>query len=259
MIIPIIIFVLLVCLCLTVRLESPEKKGERGEANIVKDLWKFRYDIYGGYCLRNVYVPYKGKTTEIDVVYITPKGIFVIESKNLSGYIFGSENQPQWTTTLYAGANSLKSSYKYKFYNPIWQNTTHIKALQEYLGEIRVYSFVVFGSNCELKSINYNPENVCICREDSFKNIIKQKLGNLETVYDKETMDLFYERLLPLTGVNTEIREQHINSIKEITNGYICPRCGGKLVLRTAKNGKNAGNKFYGCSNYPSCRYTRNI
>lgn len=38
-----------------------------------------------------------------------------------------------------------------------------------------------------------------------------------------------------------------------------CPRCGGMLVLRTAKKGANAGNSFYGCSNYPKCRYVQNI
>ncbi|MEH6357445.1 MAG: restriction endonuclease [Pseudomonadales bacterium] len=35
-----------------------------------------------------------------------------------------------------------------------------------------------------------------------------------------------------------------------------CPRCNGKLVLRMAKKGPNSGNKFYGCSSFPKCRYT---
>lgn len=38
-----------------------------------------------------------------------------------------------------------------------------------------------------------------------------------------------------------------------------CPRCGGDLILRTAKKGVNVGQQFYGCSNYPKCRYVRNI
>ena len=38
-----------------------------------------------------------------------------------------------------------------------------------------------------------------------------------------------------------------------------CPRCGGNLVLRVANRGKNAGNQFYGCSNYPKCRYVKEI
>lgn len=38
-----------------------------------------------------------------------------------------------------------------------------------------------------------------------------------------------------------------------------CPRCGGELVQRTAKKGKNVGNKFWGCKNFPNCDYTLNI
>lgn len=36
----------------------------------------------------------------------------------------------------------------------------------------------------------------------------------------------------------------------------VCPKCSGELVERTAKRGPNAGNTFYGCSNFPKCRYT---
>ena len=34
----------------------------------------------------------------------------------------------------------------------------------------------------------------------------------------------------------------------------ICPKCGGQMVLRTAKSGTNAGNRFWGCANFPNCR-----
>ena len=33
-----------------------------------------------------------------------------------------------------------------------------------------------------------------------------------------------------------------------------CPTCGSKMILRKTKSGANAGRKFWGCSNYPSCR-----
>ena len=46
-------------------------------------------------------------------------------------------------------------------------------------------------------------------------------------------------------------------SVNEDT--LVCPKCGGELVLRTAKKGANIGSQFYGCSNYPNCKYTRNI
>lgn len=39
---------------------------------------------------------------------------------------------------------------------------------------------------------------------------------------------------------------------------YKCSRCGGNLVLRTACRGVNAGNQFWGCENFPKCRYIRN-
>ena len=38
-----------------------------------------------------------------------------------------------------------------------------------------------------------------------------------------------------------------------------CPKCGNELILRTATKGANVGNKFYGCSSFPKCRYIENI
>ena len=36
-----------------------------------------------------------------------------------------------------------------------------------------------------------------------------------------------------------------------------CPKCGQTMVLRTARQGPNAGSQFWGCSDYPNCRGTR--
>ncbi len=83
-------------------------KGHCGEAKLERSLDTLDFFGYDGYCLRNVYVPIKnGSTSEIDVVYITRKGLFVIESKNYSGFIFGNESNRYWTSTLYAGKNWL--------------------------------------------------------------------------------------------------------------------------------------------------------
>ena len=38
-------------------------------------------------------------------------------------------------------------------------------------------------------------------------------------------------------------------------NERVCPRCGNPLVLREAKRGEHIGEKFWGCSNFPHCRY----
>jgi restriction system protein len=45
--------------------------------------------------------------------------------------------------------------------------------------------------------------------------------------------------------------------IGEILNDdrKLCPRCEHPLVIRTATKGMNQGEQFWGCSNYPRCRY----
>lgn len=57
-----------------------------------------------------------------------------------------------------------------------------------------------------------------------------------------------------------ESRKAHVSSVKtqvamrkEMISNRICPRCGGALLIRQGKYGS-----FYGCSNYPKCRYTYN-
>jgi restriction system protein len=37
----------------------------------------------------------------------------------------------------------------------------------------------------------------------------------------------------------------------------ICPKCGGEMVIRTARKGPNPGLQFWGCSNYPKCRFSK--
>lgn len=91
-----------------------------------------RYEKEGTRFLFNLYIP-KGEngTTEIDMLMLSAKGLFVFESKNYSGWIFGSERQPEWYQALPHGRGR---SRKEAFYNPIMQNHTHIRHLQELLG-----------------------------------------------------------------------------------------------------------------------------
>ena len=38
-----------------------------------------------------------------------------------------------------------------------------------------------------------------------------------------------------------------------------CPKCGATMVTRTARQGANAGNTFWGCPKYPACKGVRQI
>lgn len=112
---------------------TPEHIGNQGEKIIANKLSWVRFCRKRGNLLQNIYLSNSnGETSEVDLLYITSKGAFVIESKNYAGFIFGDEHSKNWTATLYAGKDFLsrKRVNYYHFYNPIWQNNTHIKCLR---------------------------------------------------------------------------------------------------------------------------------
>lgn len=122
--------------------------------------------------LKNLYLPMKGKTTEIDLLMIHEKGIFVFESKNYSGWIFGSEDQLKWT-------QCFKSGQREHFYNPIKQNRTHIKALATFLNmpEDAFSSYIVFSERCELKKIPlFVDGDVTILQRQNMLYFLKRRL-----------------------------------------------------------------------------------
>ena len=98
-------------------------------------------------------------TTQIDVVMLSPKGIFVFEAKNYSGWIFGRERDQNWTQTL---LKRTRQSHKERFYNPIKQNASHVKYLEKILKlkmpiwSVPILSIVVFSDKCVLKDITVN-------------------------------------------------------------------------------------------------------
>ncbi len=239
-------------------------KGKVGESLTAKKLGWIKLFGKDGKLLQNIYIPKPdGTTTEIDLLYITAKGIFVIESKNYSGYIFGNERSPKWTVTLYGGKDFLgrKKVEKIQFYNPIWQNNTHIKFLKKYLGEdTQTISVIVFSERCELKDITLSSKDLYVCNRDQIAKVMKKAWGAYPDILDESQIEAIYSKLEPLTNADEALKQQHIENIHErLDSTEVCPKCGGKLVLRTAKNGPNAGKQFYGCSNYPKCKFTRSL
>lgn len=113
--------------------------------------------------LTNIYLPKKdGTTTEIDLLMVDTTGIYVFESKNYSGWIFGDEKSKMWT-------QSLKGGHKNKFFNPIWQNKGHISALDNYLdGQFSeaFYSYIIFSERCELKKVNFSSSNISVIKRN---------------------------------------------------------------------------------------------
>lgn len=239
-------------------------KGRAGETKVAHKLGVLDLFGYEGKCLRNLYVPRKnGGTTEIDVIYITRKGIFIIESKNYIGYIFGDDSAYNWTSTLYGGKTWYggKKVIKNHFYNPVKQNRKHINALREYLGGITAFSIIVFGDGAELKNITLSAPDVRGCNSRKLNAHIRDIWNYDPDVYSESQVINIYNRLLPLTNADRQVKQAHVKMIENRKNNPGTgnwPWCGGNLVLRTAKTGKYAGKNFYGCSNYPRCKFIQN-
>lgn len=192
--------------------------------------------------LKNVYLPLKGKTTEIDLLMLHEKGIFVFESKNYSGWIFGDSEQLNWT-------QSLPNGEKNHFYNPVRQNNTHIKALAAYLGKpIEDFvSYIVFSERCTLKKVPNDTPAVVIVRRPNMLKKLRATLKAAPLLYTHEEIQSMANFLKGTTNKTTEEKQQHITDLKTK-----CPFCGSDLVLRKGKYGT-----FWGCSTYPKCRFTR--
>ena len=130
-------------------------KGFLGETVINVAMWlKLEKDVY--HRLNGITLPRaNGGSTQIDHIIVSVYGIFVIETKNYKGWIYGSENQRQWTQVFSNGS-------KFKFQNPLHQNYLHIKTLADLLGlELSYFhSMISFIGECELKTRDELPEHV---------------------------------------------------------------------------------------------------
>lgn len=101
-----------------------------------KGKWLFRLRL-----------PHGEDFTEIDALFICSRGAFILESKNISGRIYGKPSQPDWVQTL----KTEKGIRKKRFFNPLMQNAAHLHALREICGEdVPAFPMVVLSGDCEV-------------------------------------------------------------------------------------------------------------
>lgn len=218
-------------------------KGERGE-KIVADILGDTIP-HQQYVIHNLLFQINSrKSCEIDHIYINQYGVWVIETKNYSGTIYGNDKQLKWTQVLHSGE-------KNQFYNPIKQNATHIYHLTKVLNmQNKFFHTVVVFLNADISNIPidtlYTQNTVYTIKNKPTK--IQLSVRQMETIYNK---------LLQLKENSSITKEEHIQNIhreqQSIEYGF-CPRCGRQLVLRHGKYGD-----FYGCPNYPKCTFKKNI
>lgn len=187
-------------------------KGRNGEFLIYKCLKKMEEN--GAKFLFNVYLPKEdGQTTEIDVLMICSKGIFVFESKNYSGWIFGNESQKNWHQTLRGRRGRSQVEH---FYNPIMQNRSHINYLKRVLGnQIPMHSVIVFSNRCTLKKLQIKSTNVSIIKLNHVFSVVSDICNRCSVnVLSETSISEIYNKLYPFTQVDKATKTQHIANIQ---------------------------------------------
>ena len=221
---------------------TPGFKGWIGERWVNKGLQKFLPE-QDYMIVANLTLPAQDGTTQIDHVVVSRFGIFVIETKNMKGWIFGKASQAKWTQQIYRGKN--------RFQNPVRQNYKHVKAIEDALGiaEEQIYNLVVFVGSAEPKT--EMPENV----NWNIENLLQSIRSKQEVIFNDDQVAAFSEQLsngdFKTTG---KVKRAHIKHVEQVKT--VCPKCGGDLILRT---GKKSDKQFYGCSKFPKCRGRREI
>jgi len=127
--------------------KRPSLIGKRGENFVSRKLLELDPEHYS--VLDDLLLPSLGhtNTTQIDHIVVSDFGIFCIETKSYSGWIFGNARQQHWTQVLYR--------YKKKFYNPLRQNYAHIKAVEAIVSpkypKVPIRGFIAFPCAEKLK------------------------------------------------------------------------------------------------------------
>ncbi|WP_462158876.1 nuclease-related domain-containing protein [Pseudoalteromonas sp. GB56] len=138
-------FLLTIALIAVVRVTVTVKAGAIGEWQVNRLLEVMTKEIGFTLYKNMLFRAENGEWTEVDHLLVTPYGIFVIESKNYQGWIFGSEHQAKWTQS------TVRS--KTPFMNPLRQNYKHCKAVIAYLAlQSGIESLVVFNDKATFKT-----------------------------------------------------------------------------------------------------------
>jgi len=220
-------------------------KGWLGEKKTQFSLWlSLDTKLYQRF--HDVIILSNNGTTQIDHILVSPFGIFVIETKNYRGWIYGSDSQSNWTQVIYKS--------KYSFQNPLRQTHRHKKVLSKYLGinELHIQTVISFTGDVKFKT-------------ELPSNVLRSGVGSyIKKFKDKVFSDKEIERIIDLlSNLKSEIKiskEEHIQSLhNRHTSETICPSCGTDLLKRTVKKGAKQGSHFLGCSSFPRCRYTKEL
>ena len=267
------------------------KAGIIGEEAILFELKNSGMDlvVLHDICL----VDQDGNSAQIDFLVITPYVRVFIECKNLFGDI-EINNKGEFIRTIEYG----NKKYKEGIYSPITQNERHMLVYKNCVTQDKnvilrlgiekwfddwVKSLVVLANPKTILNDKFAPKDIKskVIRADQLINTLKSlkssdkssrkdmlDMGNKALARNHEDRKDYLEKFLELKKEMES--EEAANKSEQVPTETpspspiqdeekLCPKCGSKLVLRTAKKGNYQGNQFWGCSRYPKCRYMENL
>jgi restriction system protein len=158
-------------------------------------------DLKEYHVFNNVLIKIGSRTTQIDHIIVSKYGVFVVDTKNRNGWIYGKSNEAQWTEVFY--------KKKFRFQNPLRQNYLHTKSLAELLriNHNLIFSVIVFWGNCRFKTVM--PDNVL---NNTYTNYVKSK--KLIFLHDQEVERICQE--LSIIKANTSFLDgwRHTQALK---------------------------------------------
>ncbi len=167
--------------------------------------------------IANCYLPTNNNhSSEIDLIFITTTGIYVLEAKDYHGYIYGNEQYPTWTQVF-------SKTKKYPFYNPIWQNKKHVSVLNEILTKneikhIQTYSYIVFSNHCTLKKASHNKNECAVMQLKDLNTCLNISILNSPEIYTQDEINSIYQILKKYSCVSQNKKQAHINQIEQEKN-----------------------------------------
>ena len=229
--------------------KTPWFKGMVGEFLVKIAAWQLLpADVY--HPLHNVTLPTPDGSTQIDHVFVSRFGIFVVETKHMKGWIFGGEKQPKWTQTIYRKTVS--------FQNPLRQNYKHVKALEAMLDVPAgtIHSVVAFTGESTFKTpmpsnVTHGGGYALHIRSFQMPVLTEAQVGEAIAAIESGRL-----------AATRATHRRHVAQLKTRADPGAkrqCPKCGNEMVLRTVKRGSNVGKRFWGCSGFPDCRARQDV
>ena len=155
-----------------------------------------------------------------------------------------------------------KHGKKYEIYSPLHQNRKHVEYLENFLssfGDIPFFSIITMI--CDDFKISGELDGcTVICNSlSSMRRGMRQMTEDKPKVIDDAQKQAIFDYIQNNQHIGKEARKSHKQQVisykdqlDELEKQNLCPYCKTELVLRKGKNGE-----FYGCRNYPKCRFTR--